>query len=135
MRPVTTRQSRIIQAPVRHRGDQIVCDKCGSGFMVDDSDRDIRVYKCWVCGNRLYIDYPKRDGSLVCSRCGNDMDTENELGYCTKCVKGLNLNVERLKERTYGETRCACGKTFIKKSPTQVFHAKDCRGRWAPLQL
>lgn len=121
--------------PVKQGGNQMVCDKCGSMYMVDDSDRDIRVYKCWVCGNRLYVDYPKRDGSLVCSRCGHDMDTENELGYCSNCVKLLNLNVERLKDRTYGETRCACGKTFIKKSPTQMFHAKDCRRRQTLFQL
>ena len=113
----------------------MVCGKCGSGYMVDDSHNDIEVYKCWVCGNRLYVDYPKRSGSLVCSRCGDDMVTENELGYCENCLKPLNVNVERMKERTYGETTCACGMTFIRKSPRQQFHARDCRKRLAPLQV
>ena len=113
----------------------MVCGKCGSGCMVDDSYSDIKVYKCWVCGNRLYVDHPKRWGSFVCSRCGDDMDTENELGYCKACVKLLNVDVERMTERTYGETTCVCGTTFIRKSPRQLFHAKDCRKRLAPLQV
>ena len=112
----------------------MVCSKCGSGYMVDDSYSDVKVYKCLVCGNRLYVDHPKRLGSLICSRCGDGMDTENELGYCNKCLNLLNVDAERMKERTYGETTCACGATFIRKSPRQQFHAKDCRKRLAPLQ-
>ncbi len=113
----------------------MVCDKCGFEYMIDDSHHEIRVYKCWVCGNRLYVDYPKRSGSLVCSRCGDNLDTENEFGYCKECVKLLHVNTDRLKERTYGQTTCACGTTFIRKSPTQQFHDKECKKRYAPFHL
>jgi len=113
----------------------MVCDKCGSGYMIDDSYTDIKVYKCWVCGNRIYVDHPKRSGSLVCARCGDDLDAKDELGYCGHCLKLLHPNVEPMKERTYGETTCACGKTFTRKSPTQAFHAKECKRRLTPLQL
>ena len=113
----------------------MVCDKCGTGHMIDDSYFDIKVYKCWVCGNRLYVDHPKKRGSLVCYRCGDDIDTENELGYCKGCLKLLNIRVEPIKERTYGETTCACGTTFIRKRPRHLFHAKDCRKRPTALQL
>ena len=112
----------------------MVCGKCGSRFMVDDSYSDVKVYKCWVCGDRLYVDHPKRSGSLVCSRCGDDLDTENGLGYCKDCSRILNIHVEPMMVRTYGETTCACGTTFIKKSPSQAFHAKDCRKRQAIMQ-
>jgi hypothetical protein len=113
----------------------MACGKCGSQYMVDDSYRDIKVFKCWVCGNRLYVDHPRRSGSLVCSRCGDDRDTENELGYCEGCLKLLNIHVERMTVRTYGETSCACGTTFIRNSPRQLFHAKDCRKRPATLRV
>ena len=109
----------------------MVCDKCGFGYMVDDSYFDVKVLKCWVCGNRLYVDYPRRWGSLVCSRCGNDMIEENELGYCRECMKLLSVHMGRLKRRTYGESVCACGTHFVRKSPTQMFHSKDCRKRVA----
>ena len=72
--------------------------------MVDDSYSDIKVYKCWVCGDRLYVDHPKRRGSLVCSRCGDDKDAKNKLGYCNNCLKLLNINLERTQGRNYGET-------------------------------
>ncbi len=106
-----------------------MCDKCGSRYMVDDSCYDVKVYKCWVCGNRVYPDHPKRYGYLVCSRCGDELETGNHSGYCPSCIKYVNLNVVTMKERTYGTTRCACGATFIRKSPRQMFHSKDCRKR------
>lgn len=111
----------------------MLCDKCGSGYMVDDSYHDIKVYKCFACGNRLYADHPKRSGSLICSRCGDDLDAENGLGYCKACSRLLSTRVEPMIERTYGETTCACGVTFLRKSPRQQFHAKDCRKRLLPL--
>jgi len=107
----------------------MVCGKCGSSCMVDDSYREINVYKCWICGDRLYVDHPKRSGSLVCSRCGDDTDVKNELGYCKACSRLLKVNVEPMKVRTYGEMTCACGTTFIRKSPRQLFHARNCRMR------
>jgi len=105
----------------------MVCTKCGFGHMIDDSHYDVKVYRCWVCGNRNYVDHPKRPGSFVCARCGDDADEENGLGYCKDCLKRLNIHVPRMNGRTYGETTCACGTTFVKKSPTQMFHAKHCR--------
>ncbi len=113
----------------------MVCGKCGSPYMVDESYSDIKVYKCWVCGDRLYVDHPKRSGTLVCSRCGDDLDTENGLGYCRACSRLLHIHVEPMMERTYGETTCACGTTFIRKSPRQLFHAKDCRKQQALLHV
>ena len=112
----------------------MICGKCGSPYMVDDSNSDIKVYKCWVCGDRLYVNHPKRSGSLVCSRCGDDLDTENEPGYCRACSRLLHTHVEPMMVRTYGETTCACGTVFIRKSPKQLFHAKDCRKRQVLLQ-
>jgi hypothetical protein len=111
----------------------MVCDKCGFGYMIDDSYRDIRVFKCWVCGNRLYVDHPKRWGSFLCARCGDAMDEENELSYCRDCLKLLTMHAGRMHGRTYGETVCTCGITFIRRSPTQMFHSKHCRKRVAAL--
>ena len=85
-----------------------MCGKCGSRYMVDDSHGDIKVYKCWVCGNRLYVGYPKRLGSLVCFRCGDGMDTRNDLGYCAGCMKVLEIPCVPIKAR--------------RKSPRHVFH-------------
>ena len=113
----------------------MVCGKCASPYMLDDSQGDIRVYKCWVCGNRLYVDYPQRLGSLVCFRCGDAVDTKNELGYCAGCLKLLDIRGEPMKVRTYGETTCACGTTFIKKSPRQLFHTQACRKRPDPPEV
>jgi hypothetical protein len=111
------------------RRKAMVCGKCGSPYMLDDSCSDIKVYKCWACGNRLYVDHPKRRGSLTCSRCGGDMDTENKLGCCAACMKLLNIHAVRTKGRTYGETMGARGTTFIRKSPAQLLHNRDCRKR------
>jgi hypothetical protein len=116
------------------RRDQMVCDKCGSGDMVDDSYYDVRVYKCWVCGNRAYVDYPKRNGSLVCSRCGDNMDTKNELGYCEECLKLVKLDVEKTKEHSSEEDRSASDKIFIRKSPRRVPQGGAERKRPASLQ-
>jgi DNA-directed RNA polymerase subunit M/transcription elongation factor TFIIS len=113
--------------------DKMMCGKCGSSYMVDDSYEGVKVYKCWACGNRLYVDHPKRSGSLVCSRCGDDVDTENVLGYCRSCSTHLNPHVEQMLVRTYGESTCACGTTFVRRSPRQLFHAKECRKRQALL--
>jgi len=119
----------------------MICDKCGAGYMVDDSYNEVKVYKCWMCGNRVYVDHPKRLGFHVCSRCGEEVETRNVWGYCNDCLKLFNLHIERLaaaeraKERTYGETTCTCGTTFVKKSPTQMFHAKECRRRPVSLQV
>ena len=107
----------------------MVCDKCGFGYMVDDSHRDIKVFKCWVCGNRLYVDHPKRRGALVCARCGDVIDEENELNYCAECLRLLAAHTGRMHRRTYGESICRCGAIFVRKSPTQAFHSKDCRKR------
>jgi len=107
----------------------MICQKCGFGHMVDDSHHGIRVFKCWVCGDRIYPDHPKRSGALVCSRCGSDMDEKNELGLCKDCVSLLDIHADRLKGRNYGETICACGMRFTRKSPTQLFHSKECRNR------
>jgi hypothetical protein len=119
----------------------MICNKCGAGYMVDDSHNDVKVYKCWVCGNRLYVDHPKKWGYLVCCRCGEDVEIKNEWGYCDSCLRLFNLsfertaNAERTKERTYGKTTCTCGTTFVRKSPTQMFHAKECRRRLVSLQV
>jgi DNA-directed RNA polymerase subunit M/transcription elongation factor TFIIS len=110
----------------KDKGGPMICHKCGFGHMVDDSRHDIRVLKCWVCGERIYPDHPKRSGALVCSRCGSDMDEKNALSLCKNCLSLLNIH---LKGRSYGETVCACGTRFTRKSPTQLFHSKECRDR------
>jgi hypothetical protein len=95
--------------------------------MVDDSNHDVRVLKCWVCGERVYVDHPKRSGLLACCRCGSDVDEKNSLSMCRDCLSLLNVRAERMKERTYGEFVCSCGTTFMRKSPTQLFHSPECR--------
>ena len=94
----------------------MLCDKCGLGCMFDDSQYDIRVYKCWACGNRIYLDYPKRRGSLVCSRCDNDIAEDNGLGYCKDCVKLLGIHVDRVKISAKRDSVRARSK-FIRRSP------------------
>ena len=116
------------------KGVPTICQKCGFGHMVDDSHHDIRVFKCCICGDRIYPDHPKRSGALVCSRCGGDMDEKNGLSLCKDCLSLLNISDERMKERTYGQTVCACGTTFTKTSPTQLFHSKECRNRAITVQ-
>jgi len=65
----------------------MICHKCGFGYMVDDSHRDIKVLRCWVCGERIYPDHPKRSGALVCSRCGDELAATNASGLCTNCSR------------------------------------------------
>ena len=105
----------------------MICLKCGFGYMVDDSHRDIKSLKCWVCGERIYPGYPKRSGALVCSRCGEEMDEKNASSLCKNCLRNIDMHAERLRGRNYGETICVCGATFTKKSPTQHFHSRECR--------
>jgi len=107
----------------------MICHKCGFGPMVDDSHHDIKVFKCWVCGDRIYSDHPKRSGALVCSRCGSDMDEKNALSLCKNCLSVPGIHGDHMKWRTYGETVCVCGMPFMRKSPTQLFHSKECRKR------
>ena len=95
----------------------MMCSKCGSRQMVDDSYGDIKVHKCWVCGNRFYVDYPKRLGSCVCYLCGDAVDAQNELGYCTGSVKLLDIPGGRMKVR--------------RKSAQHLFHSQDCMKRLA----
>ena len=105
------------------------CQKCGFGYMLDDSHQDIKVFKCWVCGDRIYPDHPKRSGARVCSRCGEEMDEKNASRLCKNCLRYYDMHADRLKGRNYGETVCACGTIFTRKSPTQLFHSKECKKR------
>jgi hypothetical protein len=115
------------EAIANKQGGPMICQKCGVGHMVDDSRHGITVFKCWVCGDRTYPEHPKRSGAFVCSRCGDDMEEKNELGLCKNCLRVLNIHAVRLKERNYGEFVCACGTTFMRKSPIQLFHSRECR--------
>jgi hypothetical protein len=117
----------------KKKGERMVCEKCGFGHMIDDTLHEVEVYKCWVCGNRSYVGHPRRHGSLVCDRCGDDLPEGNRESYCTECLRLAMLNTQHLKNRTYGETVCACGTTFIKRGPTQLFHSRTCRQRFALL--
>src|SRR5512135_2135260 len=88
MNPATELQDYAVPLNrVRLAGGPMACAKCGVGYMIDDSHGEIEVYKCWVCGDRIYAGYPKRWGALVCSRCGNEKHVENELGCCEDCLK------------------------------------------------
>ena len=107
----------------------MLCCKCETGFMVDDSHHDIKVIKCLVCGERVYAGHPKRWGDFVCSRCGDDLDEANELSLCQGCLNVLGIPTRALKKRTYGKTTCPCGTTFTRKSSTQSFHCKQCKSR------
>ena len=107
----------------------MVCYKCASGFMVDDSHHDIKVIRCLACGERIYAGYPKRWGALVCSRCGTDLDAPNRLTLCCDCAQVLGIPFRPPRGRTHGETTCPCGTTFTRKSPTQVFHSTQCKSR------
>jgi len=110
-------------------GMRIVCHKCETGLMVDDSHHDIKVIKCLACGERVYAGYPKRWGALVCSRCGRDLGAPNQLTLCPNCQNVLGIRVRPLRGRTYGETICPCGTTFTRKSPSQVFHSTKCKSQ------
>ncbi len=86
----------------RDKGASMICQKCGFGYMVDDSHHDLRVFKCWVCAERIYRDYPKRSGALACSRCGSAMEEKNALKLCKDCARFANLQTHHLRGRTYG---------------------------------
>ncbi len=77
----------------------MVCSKCGFGQMVDDSNYRVKVYRCWACGNRVYVDHPKRLGFLVCTRCGSDVEEQNEFGFCNECLRLLLIQDTRTKGR------------------------------------
>ena len=109
----------------------MICQKCGCAHMVDDSLHDIKVFRCCVCGDRIYPDHPKRYGAFARFHCGSEMAEKNPLGLCNDCLKPLGLHAERLKGRHYGQTTCACGMTFTRTSPTQLFHSKECRDRYS----
>jgi predicted RNA-binding Zn-ribbon protein involved in translation (DUF1610 family) len=95
--------------------------------MVDESDHDIKVFRCLSCGQRIYPDYPKRSGVFVCSRCGSEMDEKNELSLCKNCLRLVNIHAEGLKRRDYGEAVCICGTKFTRKRPNQLYHSKNCK--------
>lgn len=69
----------------------MLCDKCGMPHMIEDSTSGIEVYRCWVCGNRMYVNHPKRSGLLTCSKCGRPIEEKNVLNYCTKCWDDLRV--------------------------------------------
>lgn len=69
----------------------MLCDKCGTPHMIEDSTPQIEVYRCWVCGNRMYVNHPKRSGLLTCSKCGGTIEEKNALNYCRKCWEGLQI--------------------------------------------
>jgi hypothetical protein len=101
MNPTTELQGYTVPLNrVRLAGGIMACAKCGVGYMIDDSCNEIEVYKCWVCGDRIYAGYPKRWGALVCSRCGKEKHEENELGYCEDCLRLLNIHIDRTKRRS-----------------------------------
>ena len=84
----------------------MICEKCGTGLLVDDSHHDIKVLKCVSCGDRIYAGHPKRWGALVCCRCGDDLDEANELSLCQGCQRALGIPARSLKKRICGETTC-----------------------------
>ena len=50
------------------------CPKCKVVSMYDDPDRiaGIQVYACLICGNRVYVDYPKRRGGETGRKGGSE---------------------------------------------------------------
>jgi hypothetical protein len=73
----------------------MLCDKCGTPHMVEDSTSNIEVYRCWVCGNRMYANHPKRDGAQACRKCGGTVEEANILNYCRSCWAGLQVFKKR----------------------------------------
>lgn len=69
--------------------------------MVEDTTSEIEVYRCWVCGNRRYVNHPKRSGLLMCSKCGEPVEGKNVLNYCKTCWEGLQI----FKKRKIGAHR------------------------------
>jgi hypothetical protein len=59
--------------------------------MIEDSTSKIEAYRCWVCGNRSYVNHPKRSGLLTCVKCGGMIEEKNALNYCRKCWDGLQV--------------------------------------------
>ena len=76
----------------------MVCEKCGVGYMIDDTFGQVEACRCWVCGNRIYSGYPKRSGSLICSRCGDARNGENDFGYCEACMRLYAGPVQRMRK-------------------------------------
>lgn len=59
--------------------------------MINDSTSEIEVYRCWMCGNRRYVNHPKRIGVVNCVKCGGLIEESNVLNYCRKCLDGLKV--------------------------------------------
>lgn len=73
----------------------MLCEKCGMPHMIEDFTSEVEVYRCWVCGNRIYVNHPMCGGFLTCSRCGGPIGEKNVLTYCRKCWDGLRIFKKR----------------------------------------
>ncbi len=107
----------IIGVDIRKNGFRkkgtVICDKCGE-MMVADHDLSVNVMRCWKCGNRTYLGFPKR--------LGHEPDETD--------IARSALHNRHYKGRAYGPQVCPCGVSFIKKGPTQIYHSKECRAAW-----
>lgn len=107
----------------------MICSKCGHGMIQDLFERE-QVFKCWVCGNREYVGCSKRIGTDACVKCGDPVETNDGPQYCSACLKFIHIG-DTCADRTYGEALCRCGTIFIRKSPTQTYHSRNCRNQFA----
>lgn len=103
----------------------MICLKCDHEMVKDEFD-GVNVFKCWCCGNRIYMDYLPRIGVEACVKCGDPIKPGNGIQYCPECMKFIHSGNTCLANRTYGETVCRCGIVFVRKTPTQTYHSKDC---------
>ena len=81
------------------------CDKCGMPDMINDSAPDIEVYRCWMCGNRMYANHPKSIGVLNCVKCGQPIKESNVFNYCKECLEGLKVFRKKGSPRPDGSSR------------------------------
>ena len=101
------------QNPCRQVGSML-CDKCGTPHMVEDGTSNVEVYRCWVCGNRMYRNHPRRSGVRACRKCGGTVEETNVLNYCRTCWEGLQIFRKRAPEGL--------------KEPAQQLRQKPVRG-------
>lgn len=85
---------------------EIRCNKCGC-VMVDDSSFQIKAYRCYNCGNRQYLGYPKRPGAIeICHICGKEFERKRAIDIlcdtCRESDRFVLSNRKRRAKKTHG---------------------------------
>ncbi len=95
MRPFCTKCWITINVPRRQASPEIVCEDCGSTWIIDDMERDWHTPKpfCTTCEKDLpmpRVPRMRNSPEVTCKDCGTTwMINNTQFFFCTKCEKHL----------------------------------------------